>query len=433
MRRSLIITVVATTVMVLVALLVPMAVLLQSYALEDRLTRAALEVQATETVVSGQDKGAVSIYVNNINSGNDSILTTVLYPDGTTIGPRPGEDDRVRESRETGRARVDDVSGGAEILVPVALGGNSALPENTPVVRVSVLERGFADEVRLSWVLLAALGLLLLVGSLVVADRLGRSFVIPMRALAETARRLGNGDLEARVEPHGPPEAREVGTALNRLVGRVDELLERERRAVADLSHRLRTPLTALRLDVDAVDNSPARSRLTGDVDLLERMVDDVVREGRRSQREGLRPNADAVVVLRARAEFWRPLAEDQGRSFELEAPDDSLMVRTSGSDLEAMLDALLDNVFSYTTDGVGVLLRLQTLPDGSGQLTVEDDGSGFPAGVDVTQRGTSRAGSTGLGLDIVRRTAEAAGGQLLVGHSSRGGARVIVTFAAAD
>jgi len=80
--------------MVLLAMLVPMAVLLRSYALEDRLAQAALEVQATESVVSGQDPGAVSGYVEQINTG-DGIDTTVVYPpsatspDGLVIGPPP--------------------------------------------------------------------------------------------------------------------------------------------------------------------------------------------------------------------------------------------------------------------------------------------------------------------------------------------------------
>ncbi len=93
MRRSLIVTVAAAVTMVLVAMLVPMGVLLRSYALEDRLSRAALEVQATESVVSGQDQGAVNVYVDRINSGDDGTRTTVLYPpspehpDGLAIGP----------------------------------------------------------------------------------------------------------------------------------------------------------------------------------------------------------------------------------------------------------------------------------------------------------------------------------------------------------
>ena len=72
--------------MVLVAMLVPMAVLVRGYGNEDQLLRAALEVQATETAVSGQDKGAVAVYLDRIND-HTGTRTTVLYPDGTGIGP----------------------------------------------------------------------------------------------------------------------------------------------------------------------------------------------------------------------------------------------------------------------------------------------------------------------------------------------------------
>ena len=427
MRRSLIVTVAATTVMVLVALLVPMGVLVGNYALEDRLARAALEVQATETVVSSQDKSAVSAYLDTINSADGAIVTTVLYPDGSAIGPMPGEDDRVRQARETGRARVDDVPGGAQILVPVAVRGSSALPQNTPVIRVVVAAEGVAAEVSAAWGVLALLGVALLTGSIVVADRLGRSFVQPIRSLGATAQRLGRGDLTARVQPEGPPEVQEVSLALNRLVERVDELLQRERESVADVSHRLRTPITALRLAVEALGHPRERERLTTDVDHLDRMVDDVVRESRRSQREGLVASADAAAVLRTRTAFWRPLAEDQGRSFQVAVPADEVAVHASDADLEAVVDALLDNVFSYTPEGSAIAVRLQREANGGALLIVEDEGPGFAADVDAVGRGVSGSGSTGLGLSIARRTAEASGGALTLERSPHGGARVIV------
>jgi len=424
MRRSLITTVAATTVMVLLAMLVPMAVLVSNYAIEDRLARAALEVQATETVVSGQDKGAVAVYLDSINDSG-AALTTVLYPDGTAVGPNPGEDARVRQARQTGRARVDDIADGSQILVPVALGGGSALPEETPVIRVDVLEGGFAGRIRFAWAVLALLGLALLAGSIVMADRLGRSFVQPIRSLAATAQRLGDEDLGTRIRPEGPSEVREVSAALNRLVDRVTKLLEREREHVSDLSHRLRTPITALRLGVESLPKQNERDRLSGDIDTLERMIDDVVREGRRSQREGLVPHADAAAVLRSRTAFWRPLAEDQHRAFEVTTPSEGVPVHASTADVEALVDVLMDNVFSYTPEGTAIAVRLAAQTDGGAVLTVDDSGPGFPDDVDVASRGVSHGESTGLGLSIARRTAEASGGYLRLERSSLGGSRV--------
>lgn len=435
MRRSLITTVAAAVAMVLLAMLVPMALLLRGYALEDRLSRAALEVQATETVVSGQDRGAVEIYLSRINRGT-GIDTTVLYPGeelDTDLGPDPGEDYRVADARTTGRARIDDVDGGAEFLVPVSLGGSTAAPENTPVIRVVVHEPGWTESgILRSWLVLLVLGLALLAGALVLADRLGRSFVLPIRALATYAGQLGDRRRPGPVTPSGPAEVRELAGAMNRLVGRVEVLLDRERAGVADISHRLRTPITTLRLRVEALASGEDRERLSADLDDLEEMVDHVVREARRSEREGLAPSTDGVAVLGERVRFWEPLAQDQEREFRLEvtAPG-PVAVRASAEDLAALADVLLDNVFTHSPDGSPVAVTLAPRPAGGLVLTVEDGGPGFPADLDVVERGTSGAGSTGLGLSIVDKTATESGGGLSVGSSSYGGARVVVELGA--
>ena len=120
-----------------------------------------------------------------------------------------------------------------------------------------------------TWLVLAGLGIVLLLLALGVADRLARSMTRPVTDLAATAHRLGSGDLDARATPAALPEVREVATAVNRLAGRIGELLAAEREGAADLAHRLRTPLTALRLDVEALPAAD-RERLLDDVDALE-------------------------------------------------------------------------------------------------------------------------------------------------------------------
>jgi len=433
-RRSLILTVAAAVAMVLVAMLVPMALLLRGYALEDRISRAALEVQATETVVSGGDRGAVSTYLERINS-DGTTQTTVLYPGSdpsTDVGPDPGEDHRVVDARTTGRARLDDADGGAEFLVPVSLGSSSAGPQDRPVIRVVVHEPGWTESgIMRSWLVLLLLGLVLLIGALALADRLGRSFVQPIRALAAYAAALGHRPTEP-VVPTGPAEVRELSTALTRLVGRIEVLLERERAGVADLSHRLRTPITTLRLRVDGLSEPADRDRLGADLDELEAMVDHVVREARRSEREGLVAASDGVTVLSERVRFWAPLAEEQGRALtftgEVTGP---VWVRASEPDLHALVDVLLDNVFTHAPEGTPIRVDLAARLEGGLVLTVEDGGPGFPSDLDVARRGASGAGSTGLGLAIVDRTATESGGGLSLGRSPMGGARAAVELGA--
>lgn len=231
MRRSLILTVAAVVSAVLLAMLVPMGALVRSYAQEDLLLRASLEVQATETVVSGQ-------------------------------------------------ARVDDLGEVTQLLVPVSLGGSSPLTQNTPVIRVSVEEPGLVSSVGVAWAVLAVLGLLLFAGALWLADRLGRSFVAPLRTLADSAQGLGRAAAqEVRLPVTGPPEVQDLARALNRLVGRIGDLLDRERETSADLSHRVRTPVTALRLGIERLPDPRDRARLE----------EDLLREARGTQSRGTR------------------------------------------------------------------------------------------------------------------------------------------------
>jgi signal transduction histidine kinase len=421
------VTAAAAISMVLLAMLVPMAILVRSYALEDRLARAALEVQAVETVVSGQDAGAVAQYVDRLNDAESHSRVTVLYPDGVEIGPDPGQDALVVDARNTGRARVDDVAGGSQILVPVSRGGNSALPSQTPVIRVVVDEPGLTSVVGVAWGLLALLALALLAGSLVVVDRLGRSFVLPIRQLAEHTQSLGRtGTIEPVSSIDGPPEVQELAGAVDRLVGRIQLLLARERESVADLSHRLRTPVTALRLRLETVADPALRDRLGGDLDALQATVDEIVREARRSEREGLDPRTDAVAVIAERVRHWEPLAEDQGRPYDVDLAATGPLLRASRADLEALVDVLLDNVFSHTSDDAAVRITLSATDDAV-DLVVEDAGPGLPPGLDAAGRGESGVGSTGLGLSIASRTAEESGGGLTTGTSDMGGARVAV------
>lgn len=430
MRRSLFLTVAATVSMVLVAMLVPLGVMVYNLDRSDRLARAALEVQATETVVAGQDKGAVSVYVDQINGAGTGMTTTVIYADDLAIGPNGGVGERVRQARRTGRARVDESAAGTQLLVPVIIGP----PRERVVIRVDLAEPGVGSAVVRAWLILAALGVVLLAGSLLLADRLGRSFVQPIRALAKHAQRIGI-DERTPVPVAGPAEVAELGTALERLVERVESLRARERETVADLSHRLRTPITALRLRVDGLADAEERDRLSADLDDLEHLVDHVVHQARRSEREGLVPRCDAVRVLAERAAFWAPLAEDQHRAFEVVAPAQpprgvTAEVGAAPEDLAAALDVLLDNVFTHTPDGAA--LRIEARPEADEvTLTVEDAGPGFPDGIDVTSRGISGGGSTGLGLSIVASTAAAAGGSMSIRTSPLGGAGVALTLPA--
>src|SRR5437868_2202585 len=258
MRRRLVALAATTTIMVALAFLIPLAVLVRTLARDRALSAAELEAQSLAPVLAlTQDTTALDAAVRATDPGARGRLVIIL-PDGTRVGGPPGGSDATDDARQRdnlalarqGRAFSAPRRGGIEVLVPVALEA-----DRTAVVRVlvpnSVLERGVAS----AWAVEAALGITLVASAVFVAERLARTIVRPVDALAEAAGRLGEGDLSVRINPEGPPEVKQVAEAFNQLGDRVGQLLEAEREQVADLSHRLRTPLTVLRLDADALDN----------------------------------------------------------------------------------------------------------------------------------------------------------------------------------
>jgi signal transduction histidine kinase len=132
-------------------------------------------------------------------------------------------------------------------------------------------------------------------------------------------------------------------------------------------------------------------------------------------------PSCDATAVVGRRVAFWSALAEDQERASTVDLPNRPLIVRAAADDLAAAVDALLENVIAHTPEGTPFAVRLTDA--GGVHLEVSDDGPGLPP--DAHVRGRSDRGSSGLGLDIARRCAEASGGSMTLGSAPSGGARI--------
>lgn len=418
MRRRLALTTAAISTMIVAAFLVPLAVLVRDVAEDRALSDAERGAQTLAPVLTAVgDEASVERIVSAATATGIGEVS-VFLDSGTVLGAPARPDDAVAAARD-GAAVTAAVPGGMAVLVPV-VGPDGT----TDVVRILVPDSQLREGVAAAWLVLGLLGVALVIVALIVADRLGRSVVEPMGELARTAERLGQGDLDARVTPAGPPEVAEVGTTLNRLADRIDELLDAERESVADLSHRLRTPVTTLRLDTDGLRDPDERSRLAEDVDALTTAIDRVIRDARQRVGAGAAPRADLVRTARERVAFWSALAEDQGRAYEARLPDEPIWVGVAPGDLEAALDALINNVFAHTAEADA--FRVVVTPAGSGAaVTVEDDGPGLADRDRALARGTSGHGSTGLGLDIARRTAESSGGRLVVETPATGGTRV--------
>ena len=344
----------------------------------------------------------------------------LVYPDGTIAGgPVPS----------AAAAVVASAQGCASAAVDTGSGGYAAAPavfdEESIGVVLSVAD---PEQMRagLGPRLLALAGLcaLLLAGAGVAAWQLARRTAAPIKELAGTADAMAAGDLTARAGSSRIPEVDDVGVALNRLATRVQELLEEERAAAAELAHQLRTPLTVLAADVDAVADPIVRQRLNEDVLTLQRTTDEIITSARRTSREGLHASCDAAAVVADRAAFWAVLADYQGRDMQVAGTGRGpLPVRLTEYDLATALDILLQNVFVHTEEGVA--LRLAVRSDAAGFVEVSVDDAG--PGLDPPGQPGERTGSTSLGLAIAERLADASGGRLERGTGSLGGARVVL------
>ena len=203
-------------------------------------------------------------------------------------------------------------------------------------------------------------------------------------------------------------------------------LFRSDREMVADLSHRLRTPLTKLRLRIDHVGDPELAADLKSDVDDITTVVTNVIREARGAMNRNRRCNAAEIVTERAR--FWAALAEDQQRPLRLVEGASPLPLAVDPTELAAVIDNLVDNVFVHTEEGCALIIGFDQ-SNGAARIWVADGGPGFPADFDATQRGRSGGNSTGLGLDIARQLADEAGGRLEIGSGDVGGAQVTLVL----
>jgi len=428
-RTRLALTAAAVTTMIVLAFCIPLGRLIQVVANNRALEAAKLESRSLAgaiSAVSGQS-GTIAQLVDQANAGSPRPIT-VYPPDGSVLGPPVAVDAEVELARNGRSFTAAGPNGGRDILVGIV----GPDPKATTVIRVRVAASLLSSGVQRAWAILAAIGFLVVVVAVALADRLALSIVRPMGDLFSVTRRLQRGELEARVSPAGPPEVAEVGRAVNGLADRIGELLAAEREGAADLSHQLRTPLTVLRLDAERLPSVEDRLLIAGDIDRLEQVVTRVIEESRTSSRQpgtaDRQGTCDLGEVIRHRMAFWSILATGEGRRWRVDVPRCPQPVGVPQGELEVCLDALLNNVLAHTPGGTSFSVEVIAASGHGWTLVVQDAGPGLP-GRALPTRGASGGSGTGLGLDIVRRTAEASGGRLSAGRSADGGARIEVSF----
>jgi signal transduction histidine kinase len=441
MRRRIVLLVVGMTALVVVAFAIPLAVLIRHNVYNDAVRAITDEANRIAVYLRGEQTDHTSAQIAAyLKTFNDDRVASVQLGNGQVVGTLPPGGISALPTLPSDGPGADDHHGGdggpggvpQNNLVSYSGGKLTQLrvpgPEGFSVVRVYASDDKLHAGETGWWLLLAGASIGLLLIGIGAAELLTRRIVRPLVDTAGTARALSVGDTTARAPTDGPREVAEVGVALNRLADRIDELIAEERETVADLSHRLRTPLTALRLDAEGLRDPADAERVGTHVSALERMLTSVIHSARRPQREGRMPSCDATAVVGERVAFWSALAEDQQRRNTVSLPSQPVLVRASGEDLAAAVDALLENVIAHTPEGTAFTVTLAQTPDGA-RLEVSDDGPGLPPEEPV--RGRSDRGSSGLGLDIARRCAEATGGALTLGAGPTGGALITLELRA--
>jgi signal transduction histidine kinase len=429
-RRTLALVSAAVTSMVAIAFRRPLAVVVSDIARDQAFSAATLQAAAIEptlatslqpqvvqravSMVPGMPAGRIAVYLAVDQAGDPAGLSAVRLIAGTAHA-RTTLVVRAVTQAESFRAAV---SGGFAVFQPVSL-SNGRLAVIEVFVPAATVSRG----VLTSWLTMAAVAAAMVVVAVVVADRLAMHITNPARELAAAAAALGDGDLSARSRPAGPPELTAAGEAFNTMAERLTRMIAAERVMAADLPHRLRTPLTALRMNAAALGTSRAADDTRLAVMNLEQEIDRIIRAARRPAQE--EPSScDAAEVLLDRMDFWSALADDQLRVWHLTGTERIVRVPVARPDLVAAADALLGNIFLHTEEGTEFAV---TLHGGNGVVVIffADAGPGIADPAAALERGSSSGGSTGLGLDIARRVAESTGGELRIDRSALGGAQI--------
>jgi signal transduction histidine kinase len=262
---------------------------------------------------------------------------------------------------------------------------------------------------------MGALGAVVLLLAGLAAFLLSRRLTRPLDALAQGARLLGEGDFTVRTKRVGLREIDAVGESLDVTAQRLGGLLERERAFSSNASHQIRTPLAAVRLNLETLppgrDEQSTRviRETVGQLDRLESTVNQLLALTR--DVEPGQGRLDVTEVLGELTNKWQVLAQRAGRPLRVTCNDGLLDVRASAASLTHVLDVLLENALQHGAGNIEVRVRQA----GRGiAIDVHDEGPGISGDPEaVFERRSVSAQGHGIGLALARSLVEADGGRL--------------------
>ena len=321
------------------------------------------------------------------------------------------------------------------VAVPAASGGivHGAVRITYPTSEVD-------ERVRRYWLVLAAIAAVVLAVAVALAGGFARWIVRPLSRVEEAAGEVAAGNLNVRVPATGPPELRRLAGSFNEMVVQLGSLLHSQEQFVADASHQLRTPLTALRLRLEnlARDGDGRREgEFEGALEELERLsalVDGLLTLARADRAASTPAELDVASGLGERVDAWSALAEEQQVRLVARVEGRLHALATPGR-LEQVLDNLLANALEVAPTGsdieltaarAGPLVEIRIRDRGPG-MSSEEIAHAF----DRFWRGGADEAGFGLGLAIVQRLVHADGGEIELRPREGGGLDAILRLRA--
>lgn len=356
-----------------------------------------------EDITRGSLTSTLERVVSRLNAEGGTLqrseLELVVPPHGRLVVSLPGRPVQTI-GVDVGRTPISE-------SLPFEPGGVITLEEPRDVL--------LGQQVQVSIVVLLLIVLSVGAGA-VVATLTARRLAEPLSDVADRAARLGAGDFRSAPFRHGIPELDRVSDVLDTSATALTELVQRERELVGDVSHQLRSRLTALQLRLDelASHNDPDVQREAfAALDQTERLsgvLNDLLEAARAARAAGAELQ-DLKEGLTAVADEWRPALKSAGRGFKVRLPE-GLLARVTPARIREAVGALVDNAVQH---GGGTVTLSARRAESSLLIEVADNGPGVPEDLvpHVFERGVSGESGTGLGLALARALVEADGGRL--------------------
>jgi signal transduction histidine kinase len=300
-------------------------------------------------------------------------------------------------------------------------------------VRVTAETATINQQVYRAWLGLALIGLGVIAVGLTLAYFLASSLARPVQRLQGVALDLGGGNLEARATPNGPKEVASLARSFNHMADALSSNIEAQRDFVANASHQLRTPLTGLRLRLEAIEGDGGEAaeqaqKAGAEVDRLELLVDDLLALARATAGAGTAGSrVDLAEIATGAVDRWTAAVESAGHQLDLEV-EGTPVIWADPEDAQHLVDNLIENALRYTPEGTHIEVRAST-DGGRPKLCVADDGPGIAPEdrervFERFYRGANgrRSGpGTGLGLAIVAEIVHRWGGEVRLGGEATG------------